>query len=362
MRKFYKFAIIITLMINIGLVGFVFNLYQNQTNGSSVETNVINTNITEFSSELSQAIEKASKSVVAIKTNKQGIYSYGSGVIVNQSEGLVDIITNAAIINNAETVEVLFANGQTLSANILGSDTASDLGLVQASVDFNVPVIDISSSQSLKLGQFVAVIGSSPLNISNNAALGIISHVATMIDMDLNGDEINDWQVLTVQSDANVSTFNTGGAMINLKGELVGIASSRLANTLGLSAGSLSVAIPSDEALVIGHQLKEKGSVTRALLGINVIDIASLTTYQRSYLGIDLDMNQGMYVTGVNEQLSGSLVGLQVGDVITSIGNKSINSLADYRKALYVNDDQSSISITYIRNNESNSVSLELVR
>lgn len=360
MNKFYKVGVIFSLVLNVGLMGALYWMYTNEETNDTIEKNYVNTNITEFSSEVSHAIANASNTVVSIKTNKQGIFSYGSGVILSQTDGLVNIVTNAAVVYNAETIEVMFANGQSSNGIVKGFDNVTDIALIQVNVEYDVPHATLGSSQNLKLGQFISVIGASHNSLTNNASLGIVSALNNGISMDLNNDQINDWDLLTVQSDASVNTNNTGGAMVNLKGELIGIASYRLANMQGISNGTIGIGVPIEEVIVIVNQLQEYGQVNRALLGLNVLDITSLTTYQRSYLGIELDIKAGLYVSGITEVNGIGNVGLQQGDIIVSIDGKPLSGLKDYRTTLYVDPEQESISITYMRNNETETINVEL--
>ncbi len=237
--------------------------------------------------------------------------SVGSGVIVDANKGF--ILTNAHVINDAQTVTVTLSDGRHYTAKIIGADKPSDIALLQIKAK-NLIAAPIGDSNQLKVGDFVAAIGN-PFGLSQTATSGIISALGrTMLGIE-NYENF-------IQTDAPINPGNSGGALINAAGQLIGINTAILAPTQG-SIG-IGFAIPSNMAKSVMLQLLEYGNVKRGVLGIGAQDITpELAT------AFNTTASKGAAVTQVLPDSPAQQAGLQVGDIITSINGSEVKNASD---------------------------------
>ena len=242
--------------------------------------------------------------------------SLGSGVIVNAEKGYV--ITNHHVIDKADEITVTTKGGRELKAELVGSDPASDVAVIQVDPQ-NLTEIPIGVSDNLRVGDFVVAIGS-PFGLSQTVTSGIVSALGR------SGLGIEGYEDF-IQTDASINPGNSGGALVNLRGELVGI------NTAILSRGGGSVgiglSIPVDMVMTLMTQLVEHGEVKRGLLGVRMQD---LTPSLANAFGIS-----GKKGAVVSEVIPGSAAedkGMQEGDVIVGFNETLVESSADLRNAV----------------------------
>jgi serine protease Do len=226
----------------------------------------------------------------------------GSGVIVTASGR---ILTNAHVVNNAQTIKVTLNDGTKLDAKVIGKDSHADLAVLQ--LQGNVPAlkpIAFGDSSTMRLGDIVLAVGNG-LGVGKSVSMGIISakgrtHVG-----------IEDYENF-IQTDAAINQGNSGGALVNLKGELIGVNTAIASKSGGYSG--VGFAIPSDMARPIMEALIKDGKVTRGYLGVNVITVTPDLAREAK-----LGASAGVAVAGVQPRGPGQLAGLAEGDVITSI-------------------------------------------
>ena len=241
---------------------------------------------------------------------RQPEISSGSGVII-KPDGY--ILTNYHVIANSDTVHVRLNDGREVEASLIGSDPDTDLAVLKVDAG-NLPTLKIADINSIHVGDIVLAIGD-PFTIGQTVTQGIISATGR------NQVSINTYASL-IQTDAAVNPGNSGGALINTDGELIGINSSILSNT-GSYQG-ISFAIPIDLAQYIASQIISKGYVVRGWLGAEGQELTPeiLRT-------IELDAVHGILVTSVDKDGPGDRAGLQPGDIITRINGQDIYSTRD---------------------------------
>lgn len=241
-------------------------------------------------------------------SQRQPFQSLGSGVIIDAEKGY--IVTNHHVIDDADEITISLKDGREFKAKKLGSHPESDVALLQIEAD-GLTELKIADSDKIRVGDFAVAIGN-PFGLSHTVTSGIISALGRS---GLNIENVEDF----IQTDAAINQGNSGGALVNLNGELVGI------NTaiLGASGGNVGIgfAIPSNMMRAIVDQLAEKGEVTRGVMGIRGGNLSPDVAK-----ALELDVHQGCYVQEVIEGSAAEEAGLKAGDVIVEINGKPIKS------------------------------------
>ena len=240
--------------------------------------------------------------------------SLGSGFIIS-SDGY--ILTNAHVVSEADEVSVKLSDKREFKAKIIGFDKRTDVALIKIEAS-NLPKVTIGDPSALKVGQWVAAIGS-PFGLENTMTAGIVSAKGRALPQEN--------FVPFIQTDVAINPGNSGGPLFNLAGEVVGI-NSQIYSRSGGSVG-LSFSIPIDVAIDISNQLKTSGKITRGWLGIA---IQELTKELAESFG--MKNTNGALIAGVEKNGPADKGGLEAGDVITKFDNKSIVSSSDLPRAV----------------------------
>lgn len=276
------------------------------------------------------------------KTTRQ-FEGLGSGVIIDAQKGYV--LTNNHVINNADKITVQLNNGQEYEAKLIGRDEQSDIALLQLNNASNLTAIKIADSDHLRVGDFAVAVGN-PFGLGQTATSGIISALGRS---GLNMEGLENF----IQTDASINRGNSGGALVNLNGELIGINTAILAP----SGGNIGIgfAIPSNMAQSLSQQLIQFGEVRRSILGIRgremTADIAK---------AFKLNVQRGAFV---NEVMSGSAAakaGIKAGDVIISLDGKTINSFAELRAKIGSVAPDTTVNVGLIREQKNMTLPVKL--
>lgn len=240
--------------------------------------------------------------------------SLGSGVIVDAQNGY--ILTNNHVIKNAYEITVTLTDGREMQADIIGSDPDTDIAVIQVKAD-KLTELPIADSSLLRVGDFVVAIGN-PFGLGQTVTSGIVSALSRS---GLGLESFEDF----IQTDASINVGNSGGALVNLRGELIGI-NTAILNGGGASSGSIGIgfAIPINMAHQIMLQLVEFGQVQRGRLGAQGQD---LTLELAQAFGVSL--TSGFIVTQIEKGSPADSSGIEIGDIITSANNKIIRSSQD---------------------------------
>ena len=240
----------------------------------------------------------------------------GSGVIIS-SDGY--IVTNNHVINNATNLSVKLHDGRTFEAKVIGSDPATDVALIKIDAE-GLPTLPFGSSDELRLGEWVLAIGY-PMDLQSTITAGIVSAKARQLGAIDNQSGIESF----IQTDAAVNPGNSGGALVNTRGELVGI--NTIIKTSTGSYVGYSFAVPESIVRKVVMDLRESGVVQRAVLGISFRAVdQQFVDEAGDYTGID--KIGGIYVASVTEDGAASKAGIRKGDVITKVGGVEVNDSA----------------------------------
>jgi len=273
-------------------------------------------------------------------------HSSGSGVIISD-DGY--IVTNYHVIEEATGIEIVMNNNQRLYAKIIGKDPTTDLALLKVKAK-NLPFLKYGDSDNITPGEWVLAIGN-PFDLNSTVTAGIISAKARNINIlrDRNNLQVESF----IQTDAAVNPGNSGGALVNLRGELIGI-NSAIATATGSYSG-YSFAIPVSLVKKIMDDLLEFGQVQRGLLGVQISDVsASLAEDQ------GLDVVQGVFVSRVNEGSAAEKSGIERGDVITRVNGHGVNSVSELQEWVARNRPGQTVNIGYRRGGKESDVKVVL--
>ncbi|MBQ7042626.1 MAG: Do family serine endopeptidase [Muribaculaceae bacterium] len=271
----------------------------------------------------------------------------GSGVIIN-SDGY--IVTNNHVIEGAERLEITLNDNRTFNATVIGSDATTDLALIKIDAE-DLPVIPIGDSDALRVGEWVLAVGN-PFGFTSTVTAGIVSAKARSISSVTHGRQMGIESF--IQTDAAVNPGNSGGALVNTKGELVGINTAIYSQT-GNYAG-YSFAIPTSIVTKIISDLKQFGAVQRAVLGIAYSELTPKIAKEKNITIV----NAGLYIGRIEERSAAMEAGLQEGDVVIAInGVETLNSgQLQEQMSKYRPGDK--ITITYVRDNKKHTAKVTL--
>ncbi|MBD1389907.1 Do family serine endopeptidase [Neiella sp. HB171785] len=266
----------------------------------------------------------------------------GSGVIIDADKGYV--ITNHHVINNADEITVTLTDGRSFDATKIGSDEGTDVALLQIEAD-DLVAIKLGNSDELRVGDFAVAIGN-PFGLGQTVTSGIIGALARS---SLNIENYENF----IQTDAAINSGNSGGALVNLNGHLIGI------NTAiyGPNGGNVGIgfAIPINMANNIVDQLIEHGKVQRGVLGITGRDLNSDVAK-----AMDLDIQKGAFVNQVFADTAAADAGIEAGDVITEINGKPVNSFGQLRAQIGTMGAGSKVKLGLLRDGKKKTVTVTL--
>ena len=373
MKSFFKYTAVAFGAALIAL--WVFGKTQpTQPSYQQPTAQVVNTNFTTpavpiraLSTDFTSAAEKTIDAVVHI-TNKgisksrqpSSVWEYfyggtqreyqrigmGSGVIVSENGY---IITNNHVIEGASELQVTTNNNKVYEAELIGSDENADIAVLKIKGTQSFPYVRFANSDITRVGEWVLAVGN-PFNLNSTVTAGIISAKSR----DLNDYDRKNQSF--IQTDAAVNSGNSGGALINLDGDLIGINTAISSNGMGTFIG-YSFAVPSNIARKIYEDILEYGNVQKALLGVSGIGLNARIAEE---LGIE--ETEGFHVAGVDASMGAALAGIKESDVIIRVDEAEINSFADLTGYLGSKRPGETVSVRFLRDGKEQLVSVKLMR
>ena len=265
------------------------------------------------------------------KGESEPVVGFGSGVIISP-EGY--IVTNNHVVENSDKVYIALNDKREYEAEIVGTDKSTDLAVIKVKAD-NLHFISFGNSDLLKVGEWVLAVGN-PFNITSTVTAGIVSAKGRSMQIIQDDYRIESF----IQTDAAVNRGNSGGALVNLKGELIGI-NTAIVSPSGGYVG-ISFAIPVSIVQKVVNDLIEFGVVQRAIIGVSIGEITADLAKEKK-----LDQLEGVYVTQVHNNSAAEVAGIETGDVITKINDIAVNSPAELQEQVgrYSPGDKIAVSI-----------------
>jgi Do/DeqQ family serine protease len=265
----------------------------------------------------------------------------GSGVIISE-DGY--IVTNNHVIQNATELEVTLNNNKSYLAKLVGTDSKMDIALLKIEADEKLPYTVFGNSDEIKVGEWVLAVGN-PYNLNSTVTAGIVSAKARNL--------ANDGIQSFIQTDAAVNPGNSGGALVNTRGELIGI-NTMISSPTGSYTG-YSFAVPSNIALKIIEDLMQFGNVQRGVLGIEGGEMNS--NYAKE---IGVKETQGFYINKVTRNSGAEKAGLQKGDIIVQLDDKKINGFAELTAYINTKRPNDIVQVRIIRDEKERTIPVKL--
>jgi Do/DeqQ family serine protease len=300
---------------------------------------------------------------IKIRMNSSADYAAsGSGVIIS-TDGF--IATNNHVVENATEIDVTLPDKRTLKARLIGRDPNTDLALIKVDTD-SLPTVQLGNSDIVEVGEWVLAVGF-PLSLNTTVTAGIVSAKARSIGIinRPNGNAVqrdveqvgNTAVESFIQTDAAINSGNSGGALVNTSGELIGI-NSAIASQTGSYAG-YAFAIPVNLAKKILDDLKQYGEVRRGVLGVSFPSPSAEDEYF-SGQGLNPALVKGVYITGVQGESAASIAGLKEGDIIQSIDGTQLSSSTEFTERIARHKPGDVIKLVYLRDGKTTTTSVTL--
>jgi Do/DeqQ family serine protease len=269
----------------------------------------------------------------------------GSGVIISQ-DGY--IVTNNHVVDGADELMVTLNDNKEYSARIIGADATTDLALIKIDAK-QLPAIQIANSDNVKVGEWVLAVGN-PLGLNNTVTAGIVSAKARTMGQGVSS---------MIQTDAAINQGNSGGALVNTRGELVGI-NAMIYSQTGSNIG-YGFAIPTTIMNKVVDDLKKYGNVQRAMIGIQGSDVnAYVDAENEKGNDVDLGTMEGIYVAKLVDEGAAAEAGLKEGDVITHIDGQKVTKFGELQNIIAQKRPGDKITISYLRNKKKQTATLTL--
>jgi len=270
------------------------------------------------------------------------VASAGSGVIVDAANGY--ILTNHHVVDGADKIQISLFNDDSLDAEIIGSDAATDIAVIKVDPE-NLVELPIGDSDLVEVGDFVIAIGN-PFGLGHTVTSGIVSALGRT---GINRNGYEDF----IQTDASINPGNSGGALVNMKGELVGINSAIVSRTGG-NVG-IGFAVPSAIAKSIMRQILDFGEVRRGLLGVSI-----QTIDKESAKALGAEVESGALVSAIEPESAAEKAGLHVDDIIVRVNDKKIDNSRELANAIGLKGSGEIVDIEFVRDGKTLKVQAKL--
>lgn len=351
MKKIIWF-VIVCLGLYTAFLTFKINELNDLLKSNSSSIQVENKTVSGFSTDITSSISKVSEQIVFIDvTLSDYSHVYGSGIVFSSTADGLAIVTNYHLIEGAINVEVTLASQDKIQATFLNGDKLTDVAVLMINPEVNVNPIVHGSTSTLKLGEWIIALGNSVEDsFVNTVSVGVISginHVYKALK--------DDAKVLVHYGEVNIDEGNTGGPIVNMDGQMIGMSSTNLS-----LEGKSGVIIPIEEIEEIVRMIIENQVVIRPEIKVTTKNVSDFTTYQKSNQSLSLDLITGLYVETVERDSEAELSQIKVGDVIYKINGETVTDYQHFRKILQSKEIGDTVELTLIRDMAEVSVSVVL--
>ncbi|MCI5733158.1 MAG: trypsin-like peptidase domain-containing protein [Tenericutes bacterium] len=356
----------ILITIFVVLIAFVLGLsimYLYSKNNPTVITSKKTVSEIKVSEEaMEDAIDKVYDSVLCIQVLDQSgnVISSGSGFVYSKDSKYGYILTNSHVVSGATTVQGVLSNNNTVELKVLGTDSYTDLAVLRMDAKDVLGVASIGKSSNVKVGNTVFTVGS-PMgsNYSGTVTKGILSGKDRLIETSSSTDSYTteSYIVKVMQTDAAISPGNSGGPLVDLAGDVIGINSLKLVDS---SVEGLGFAIPIEDAMSYVDTLAQGKKVERPILGVQILDLTNKLLLQRYGINYDSSINEGIILVKVNGGYPASDAGLKNMDVVTKINGEKVTTTSQFKYELYKYSIGDTIEVTYVRNGKEKTTKIKL--
>lgn len=363
--KFSNFLVVFIAFICGGLTMYYFSNNTILKNNSYIQPDIIvdenkescnndkvnvdnNENNSNNDNNLSYAISKIYDATVMVNNyNDSMITNTGSGFVYRVDDNYGYIMTNHHVVENSKKITLYFNDENEVDATLLGSDKYLDLAVLKVDKKYVKAIASIGKNSECKLGDPVLSIGS-PLGYEYKGTVtnGIISGLDRLVGVSINGNG-DDWMMDVIQTNTAVNPGNSGGPLVNVDGEVIGVISLKLVQN---SVEGMGFAIPIEYAMSYVDILENGKVIDRPLLGISMVNAMAGKALEKLYdVKIDEKITKGVVVIEISKDSGASKSSLKKGDVITKIGDKNVSTVAHMKYLLYKYNVGDTVEFTYYR-------------
>ena len=353
----------ILLLFILALAIGAFAMYLYIGNNPKIVTKdriVSNNTVTEESME--EAIDSIYDAVLCIEVmNDNGdVLSTGTGFVYDKDDKYGYVLTNSHVVSSGKNIQATLSNNNVITLTILGTDTYLDLAVLRMDAKDVLKVASIGTSENTKVGNTVFTVGS-PMGSSyaGTVTKGILSGKDRLIETNNSSNGVNSesYIVKVLQTDAAISPGNSGGPLVNLAGDVIGINSLKLVDD---EVEGMGFAIPIEEAMNYVDILKQGKAVQRPIIGVQIIDLTNKYLLYRNNINVDQSIKYGIVLVRVEDGYPAQKGGLKEGDIITKVDNEVIKTTAEFKYQLYKHTLNDIIEVTYYRNGKEEKASIKL--
>ncbi|UMT79059.1 trypsin-like peptidase domain-containing protein [Staphylococcus roterodami] len=359
----------VIILIGIIILIIILNAIFNNVNKNDRMNDSSDTDAQKYTNTMKNA-NNTVKSVVTVENetskdsslpkDKASQDEVGSGVVYKKSGDTLYIVTNAHVVGDKENQKITFANNKSVVGKVLGKDKWSDLAVLKAtSSDSSVKEIAIGDSNNLVLGEPILVVGN-PLGIDFKGTVteGIISGLNRNVPIDFDKDNKYDMLMKAFQVDASVNPGNSGGAVVNREGKLIGVVAAKISMQ---NVENMAFAIPVNEVQKITKDLEKKGKIDYPDVGVKMKNIANLNSYERQATKLPGSIKNGVLVDQVDNKGLAEQSGLKRGDVIVELDGKLLEDDLRFRQIIFSHkDDLKSVTAKIYRDGKEKEINIKL--
>lgn len=354
----FLLIIFIAFLLGAGIM-FLYNL--KNPNVITTKKTISETKVSEEAME--DAIDKIYDSVLCIEVlNTDGsVLSSGTGFVYATDDNYGYILTNAHVVSKGENVKGVMTNNTNVDLTILGMDTYTDLAVLRMNKKEVIQVASIGKSENMKVGNTVFTVGS-PLGSTYAGTItkGILSGKDRLVETNTSSSNMistESYIVKVLQTDAAISPGNSGGPLVNLAGDVIGITSLKLVDE---QVEGMGFAIPIEDAIRYVDVLEKGEVIKRPLIGVQVLDLTNKYLLYRYGINVDSSVKQGIILVKVNDGYPASGAGLKDGDIITKINGEDVATVSEFKYELYKYEIGETVEVTYYRAGKENKVKIKL--
>lgn len=358
-NKKLGFALVILIAFALGVGLMYWYSIENPTVVTKNRT-ISETKVTEEAME--DAIKKIYDSVLCIEVlNQDGsVLSTGTGFVYGKDDKYGYVLTNAHVVSGATNIQGMLSNNSTTTLTLLGSDTYTDLAVLRMDIKDVLQVASIGDSKNTAIGNTVFTVGS-PMGATyaGTVTKGILSGKDRLIETSAssNGLISESYIVKVLQTDAAISPGNSGGPLVNLAGDVIGINSLKLVDE---QVEGMGFAIPIEDAMNYVDSLEKGKAIQRPVVGVQILDLTNKYALYRYGINVDSSVKSGVILVKVNTGYPASNGGLKEGDIVTKIDGNDITTVSEFKYELYKHNIGDTIEVTYYRDGKENKTTLKL--
>jgi len=352
------FLSICTFFLGIFIM-YIINLSneQNKPIIQNVVNETVKTTTVEEQSDLKKAISNIYDSTIYIEVSgNRGAISSGSGFVYKKDDKYAYILTNYHVIDGGSTFSVSFTDGTNVKAELISGDEYYDVAVLKVDKNKVKSVSTIGDSSNLELGDTLFTVGA-PIGKEYMGTItkGIVSGINRMVSVELGSGS---YLMEVIQTDASINSGNSGGPICNIKGEVVGITSSKLK---GEGIEGMGFAIPINSVMAVIESIESGKKIVRPYLGVQLVDLTNTFALQYYYgIRISNDVEFGAVLSYIEENKPADKAGLKTGDVIVEVNGEKIDDVSRFKYVLYKYKVGDTIKVKYYRENKLNETSILL--